>query len=275
MHRISHSTGASSSPDPSWEPSIASLRRAIDWNELSLELQPIVDATTRLPLKVEALVRWNHPEQGIIGPDRFISLAEHDKELIEKLLLWCIEEALVISVQLTAAGAVLPIAINVSGSNLLDVRLPEQIMALLARYGAAPQQLAFEITESAAFSDPMRALEILSQLRDHGFDLALDDFGTGYSSLKVLRQLPFTAIKVDQSFVLEMMTSSDARIIVKSIVDLARNMGLRSVAEGVETREVADALRILGADALQGYWVAPPMTAERLAQWLKAVPAQR
>jgi EAL domain-containing protein (putative c-di-GMP-specific phosphodiesterase class I) len=256
--------------DTPWAPSIASLRAAIDGNELSLELQPIVDAVSRQPLKVEALVRWHHPVHGMIGPDRFIALAEDDEELIGRLLLWCIEEALAISVRLAASGTALPIAVNVSGSNLLDVGLPDRVLTLLARYGVPPAQLAFEITESAAFGDPMRALAILSRLRDHGFDLALDDFGTGFSSLKVLRQLPFTALKIDQSFVVEMTTSTDARIIVKSIVDLARNMGLRSVAEGVETKAVADLLATLGADALQGYWVAPPMTADRFSEWLKA-----
>jgi EAL domain-containing protein (putative c-di-GMP-specific phosphodiesterase class I) len=272
MRRTTHSTGAPALP--SWEPSISSLRQAIDGNELSLELQPIVDAVSRLPLKGEALVRWNHAEHGTIRPDRFIALAENDRESIDKLLLWCVEEALAISVRLAAAGTALPIAINVSGSNLLDVHLPEHIMTLLARYAVAPAQLAFEITESAAFGDPLRALQILSQLRSHGFDLALDDFGTGFSSLKVLKQLPFTALKIDQSFVVEMTTSTDSRIIVKSIIDLARNMGLRSVAEGVETPEVADLLTALGADALQGYWVAPPMTEDSLLRWLKAVDRQ-
>jgi diguanylate cyclase len=251
-----------------WEPSIVSLREAIDGKELILELQPIVDAASRLPLKAEALVRWNHPVHGTIRPDRFISLAEHHNELIEKLLLWCIEEALAISVRLAAAGTALPIAINVSASNLLDVDLPARILTLLERYGVPPERLAFEITESAAFGDPTRALQILSRLRYHGFDVALDDFGIGFSSLKVLKQLPFTSLKIDQSFVLEMMTSADAHIIVKSIIDLARNMGLRSVAEGVETEEIADLLTALGADSLQGYWVAPPLSADSLSQWL-------
>src|SRR5476651_1301727 len=190
MRRTFHLTGDTPSPlapGASWEPTISRLREAIDGKELSLELQPIVDAVSRLPLKAEALVRWNHPEHGMIGPDRFISLAENNEELIEKLLLWGVEEALAASVRLAVAGTAVPIAINVSGSNLLDVDLPERIMTLLARYGVEPAQLAFEITESAAFGDPMRALEILSQLRDYGFDLALDDFGTGYSSLKVLK----------------------------------------------------------------------------------------
>jgi EAL domain-containing protein (putative c-di-GMP-specific phosphodiesterase class I) len=264
-----HSAADQSSRGASWEPSVSRLREAIDARELSLEIQPIVDAVSGQPLKGEALVRWRHPEHGMIGPDRFIALAENNRALIEKLLLWGIEEALAIAVRLAAAGTALPLAINVSGSNLLDIDLPKRIMELLARYGVPPAQLAFEITESAAFGDPMRALAILSQLRGHGFDLALDDFGTGYSSLKVLKQLPFTALKIDKSFVVEVTISSDARIIVKSIVDLARNMGLRSIAEGVETREVADLLGTLGADALQGYWVAPPMNEERLTQWLR------
>jgi EAL domain-containing protein (putative c-di-GMP-specific phosphodiesterase class I) len=276
MRRTFHSIADTPLPQSrgsSWQPSISSLRRAIDRRELSLELQPIIDARSRLPLKAEALVRWRHPEQGIIAPDRFIFLAEDDNGLIERLLLWGLEEALTLSVELARAGTALPIAINVSGRNLLDLQLPERILALMARYGVSSSQMAFEITESAAFSDPARALEILSQLRGHGFDVALDDFGTGFSSLKVLKQLPFTALKIDQSFVVEMTRSADARMIVKSIIDLAKNMGLRCIAEGVETSEEADSLAALGADALQGYWVAPPMTVERLSQWLRAKPA--
>jgi EAL domain-containing protein (putative c-di-GMP-specific phosphodiesterase class I) len=252
-----------------WSPSAAELSSAISANELSLDLQPILEAESRRVMGVEALVRWNHPQQGRIAPDRFIPLAESDVELIDKMTMWVIREAAQLHHELAQAGLSVPIAVNISGKNLRDTRFPDHIHGVLNELGLTSAALSLELTETAAFDDPLRTLDVLSRLRIKGFDLAIDDFGTGYSSLKLLRQLPFSTIKIDRSFVYDMTHARDSYSIVKSVIDLARNMGLRSVAEGVETEEAASALVELGTNAMQGYLFSRPLPIEQLSLWLK------
>ncbi len=220
-------------------------------------------------LGAEALVRWNHPEQGRISPDKFIPLAEDNDELIDKLTMWVIREAGRLHRILTDTGLTVPIAVNISGKNLRDIQFPDRIQDVLDRLGLTAAALSLELTETAAFDDPLRTLDILSRVRIKGFALAIDDFGTGYSSLKLLRQLPFSTIKVDRSFVADMTRAHDSYSIVKSVIDLAHNMGLSTVAEGVESAEAAAALVELGVDAMQGYFFSRPLSVDQLCAWLR------
>ncbi len=252
-----------------WSPSAEELNDAISAQELTLDLQPIVEAKGTRVLGAEALVRWNHPQQGRIPPDRFIPLAEDNDELIDKLTMWVIREAGRLHRILTDTGLAVPIAVNISGKNLRDIQFPDRIQEVLAQLGLPSSAISLELTETAAFDDPLRTLDILSRLRIKGFALAIDDFGTGYSSLKLLRQLPFSTIKVDRSFVADMTRAHDSHSIVKSVIDLAHNMGLSTVAEGVESAEAAAALVELGVDAMQGYFFSRPLSVEQLCAWLR------
>jgi EAL domain-containing protein (putative c-di-GMP-specific phosphodiesterase class I)/CheY-like chemotaxis protein len=255
-------------PVEAWTPSAEALLHAIQAGELVLHFQPIVAAGSRRPIKAEALVRWPHPERGLVPPDCFIPVAENAPNLIEALTLWAIGEAGRRQHTLAARGLDLPVAVNISGRNLHDVRFPDRVQAIVQEAGATPSQLILELTETAAFQDPMRTADILVRLRIKGFELAIDDFGTGYSSLKVLKQLPVSILKIDRSFTVDMLTSPDSAAIARAIIDLARDMGLQSVAEGVETEAVAGMLQDLGVDALQGYFISRPLPIEAYAEWL-------
>jgi len=253
-------------PRAAWAPSPAELRRAVEAGELALHLQPIVEAHSRRLVKAEALARWSHPERGMVMPDRFIPVAEGDPELADALTLWAVGEAARCQRELTARGLDLAVAVNISGVNLRDPRFADRVHEAARRAGAPPSRLILELTETAAFQDATNPAEdVLLRLRTKGFELALDDFGTGYSSLKVLKQMPFSALKIDRSFVADLLASRDSAAIVGAIVDLARHMGLQTVAEGVETEEVAAALTRLGTSALQGYLIGRPMPVADLA----------
>jgi len=252
-----------------WSPSAEELNNAIGAQELTLDLQPIVEANGSRVIGAEALVRWNHPEQGRISPDKFIPLAEDSDDLIDKLTMWVLREAGRLHHILTDAGLAVPIAVNVSRKNLRDIQFPDRIQDVLTQLGLTSSAISLELTETTAFGDPLRMLDILSRLRIKGFALAIDDFGTGYSSLKLLQQLPFSTIKVDRSFVADMTRAHDSYSIVKSVIDLAHNMGLSTVAEGVESAEAAAALVELGVDAMQGYFFSRPLSVEQLCAWLR------
>jgi EAL domain-containing protein (putative c-di-GMP-specific phosphodiesterase class I) len=254
-----------------WSPSAAELRAAIAQDELMLELQPIVDAQTGKVLSAEALVRWIHPRHGRVPPNRFIPLAESDAELIDGLTMWVIATAARQHRRLAESGIVLPISINISGKSLHQISFPDRVREVLRPYQTEHGALAFEITETAACEDPIRTMDILARLRIRGFELAIDDFGIGYSSLKVLKQLPFSIIKIDQSFIADMTTSGDSFSIVKAVIDLARNLNMKSIAEGVETAETAEALRQLQVTALQGYLVSRPVPLDQLVEWLRGL----
>ena len=164
----------------------------------------------------------------------------------------------------------MPIAVNVSPECVLDRGFPDRLERLLLRGGIPPQQLCLEIIETAAFHDPIQSADILARIRLKGVELTIDDFGTGYSSLKLLRQMPFSAIKIDRSFVIDMLSARDSAIIVKTIIDLARTMDLQSIAEGVETEAAARSLETLGVGFLQGYLTGRPMPVEQIPVWLGA-----
>jgi diguanylate cyclase (GGDEF)-like protein len=241
------------------------LRRAIDEGQLLLHYQPKVDLTHARVTGVEALVRWAHPEHGLLPPAKFVPLAEQTG-LIRPLTLRVLELALQDCRTWREAGIELSVAVNLSARSLLDGELPQTVRALLARHDVPAEALELEITETTAMIDPGRALEVLAELRALGVRLSVDDYGTGHSSLSYLHQLPVDTLKIDKSFVQTMDTNPHEATIVRSTIDLARNLGLRVVAEGVETEAAWRQLSSLGCDAAQGYWLARPGAAGDVPQ---------
>jgi EAL domain-containing protein (putative c-di-GMP-specific phosphodiesterase class I) len=244
------------------------LLTAIRGDELSLEFQPIVTCRSRELSKLDALVRWDHPLFGTVSPGDFLPSAETNRDAIDALTDWVIGSAVAGWRYLCERNVMVPITVNVSTLNLHDLSLPDRIARRLADAGMPAEYLCLEITETAASRDTARMMDILTRARLKGFELAIDDFGTGYSSLKALRQLPFSVIKIDRSFVVDMTTSADSRAIVKSIIGLAANMNMATIAEGVETEETARLLEEMDVDALQGFLIARPMPVERVPGWL-------
>lgn len=245
------------------------LKRAIDSeDQMVLYYQPKLDMRDGRLEGVEALVRWQHPQRGMIPPDEFITLAEQTG-LIMPLTDRLLEIALHQAVNWHRQGYPLRVAVNLSARNLQDPDLPGKLQELLARTGAAPDWLELELTESAIMADPRNALHVLNGLNDSGIRLYIDDFGTGYSSLAYLQRLPVHAMKIDKSFVSDMLKDSDREKIVRSTIDLAHDLDLRVVAEGVETAEVWQRLEMLGCDVAQGYYISRPMPAGDLAAWLQ------
>lgn len=246
---------------------IGELRRAIERDELVLHYQFKTDMRTGRPCGVEALIRWIHPQRGMIPPDQFIPLAEHSG-LIKPMTDWVIEAALRDSSAWRQANLVLPVAVNLSALNLRDAALVDNVERSCARWNAEAHWLEFEITEGAVMDDPEGAMIILSALREKGITLFIDDFGTGYSSLSYLKKLPVDAVKIDKSFVIDMLANPDSAAIVRSTVGLAHELDLAVVAEGVENQPTWDRLLALGCDVAQGYHIARPMPADQVQRWL-------
>jgi len=248
--------------------SIERLLVAIADNELVLEFQPVISRQPNVLKKLEALVRWDHQVMGRIPPGEFLPLAESHTATMDALTEWVVGEAVSAYQTLTETGICVPLAVNISPRNLHDLALPDRLDQRLRAGGMPARHLCLEITESAAFEDVGRSMEILSRLRLKGIRLSIDDFGTGYSSLKMLRQMPFSEIKIDRSFVHDVTTSRDSQAIIKSIISLAANMDMDCVAEGVETEQTADLLEQLGVRDLQGDLIARPMPVTAVSTWL-------
>ncbi len=244
------------------------LRHAIEQDELVLYYQPKIDHITGSVMGVEALVRWQHPKRGFLPPDLFIQAAEQTG-LIGQLTRWVLAKALAQCAAFHEAGMSINIAVNLSARNLHDKHLALEIAELLSQASIKPSCLILEITESAVMDDPVFAADILNQLDQMGVTLAIDDFGTGYSSLAYLSKLPVDEIKIDKSFVLDMMNDKHAAVIVRSTIDLGHNLGLKVVAEGVETQQVWDTLTQWGCDTAQGFYMSKPLPADQLMQWLR------
>jgi diguanylate cyclase (GGDEF)-like protein len=240
------------------------LREGIEHDQFVCHYQPIVSLHRHQVVRIEALARWQHPAQGLLGPEEFIDLAEQTG-LIEPLTMLLIDKVL----REWAAPRVrlpIPIAVNLSARHLRDPDLPERVAEVLRLRGAAPSALAIEITENSIMSDPDRSIACLSRLREMGISVAVDDFGTGYSSLSYLRDLPVDELKIDRLFV-SGLRDTDAAI-VRSTIELAHNLGLKIVAEGVESIAVRDRLRALRCDSAQGRFFAAPDTAEATRCWV-------
>ena len=246
---------------------MAELRHAVEHDELVLFYQPKVGLTNGTLSNVEALARWQHPERGMVPPGEFIPFAEKTG-YIREITCWAIEAALKQRLKWQKDGLPLTISVNVSARDLMKTDFPEMIAGLLARYGASPNWLTLEITESAIMTDPQRALNVLERLHGMGLRLSVDDFGIGYSSLAYLKKLPVSELKIDMSFIRNMDNDKDDETIVRSTVDLGHNMGLKVVAEGVETEAIWNMLREMGCDVAQGYYLSRPLAADALAQWI-------
>ena len=242
------------------------LRQAIEHEDLIVHYQPKVDIRTRRVVGVEALVRWIHPERGFMPPDEFIPLAEQTG-LIQPLTTLVLRSALGQCRRWQEKGLDLDVSVNLSVRSLLDLHLPENVAALLREFSVEPARLVLEITESSIMADPIRAADVVDRLSDLGIGLAIDDFGTGYSSLSYLKRLPVSEIKIDKSFVMAMTSEDNDAVIVRSTVDLGRNLGLTVVAEGVETVEMFDELERLGCDIAQGYLLSRPLPPDDLTEW--------
>ena len=221
---------------------------------------------------VEALVRWQHPTRGLVCPDQFIPVAQ-ETGLIRPLTLYVIDEALRQSQEWRERGHELAVAVNVSMRNLLDARFPTDIQELLDQRNMPAALLGLEITETAIVADPYRTRAVLERLAAMGIRLAVDDFGTGYTSLAYLKRLPVKELKIDRSFVGNMMHDDDDAVIVRSTIDLGQNLGLEVVAEGVEDAETLAGLEALGCDLAQGYYMSHPIAGDALMKWLECLPA--
>jgi EAL domain-containing protein (putative c-di-GMP-specific phosphodiesterase class I) len=240
------------------------LRRAVERQEFCLYYQPIVELASGRTLGFEGLLRWHHPERGLIAPDEFLTLAE-ESGLIIPISRWVLDEVCRQAQQWQATfGATLPISINLSGKQLLRPDLPSLIAETLQHYNLATGSLWLEITEDQIMQNAKTSIDILSQLNKLGVKLYLDDFGTGYSSLSLLHQFPVDALKIDRDFISGLEKSD---VIVKTIVSLAHNFGMKVIAEGISSGEIAEKLKALGCEYGQGYYFARPVAASEIASW--------
>lgn len=235
---------------------------------LQLYYQPLIDLFSHEVVAVEALLRWSHPQLGTVSPEQIIKMAEHTG-LIAPLTQWVIDTTLSETSHLRQAGKRLGVAVNLSAWNMQDPELPTTIARILEKHAVPGGQLTLEITESAMMSDPVRARKILMQLGKMGLNLAVDDFGMGFSSLGYLKMLPVNELKIDKSFVTNMRGDKNDAIIVHSIIELAHNLGLRVIAEGVENQQTLSQLQQRKCDMAQGFHISPPLPADALQQWLQ------
>lgn len=242
------------------------LRRAITNNELRLFCQPKVAFESRRVCGAEALVRWQHPVHGMLSTGEFIKLAEH-AGLITPLTHWVLEAAFRQSYAWEEVGLEMPLSVNLSAHDLRDPRLVDRIKGLFATWGIRPELMQFELTESVLMEEPASAVETLGRLKSLGVKLFVDDYGTGYSSLSYLQRLPVDSLKIDQSFVANMLKNADSAIIVHSTIELGHNLGLEIVAEGVESEAMWERLATLGCDTAQGYFISMPIPAAEFPEW--------
>ena len=250
---------------------LGDLRNAVARAEFVLHFQPKASMATRKVMGAEALIRWEHPSLGLLYPDAFIPEAERTG-LIEPMTAWVLEEALAQCsrwrTERKPTDGELSVAVNLSARSLLDASLPEKVRHALTRWDVPAHLLDLEITETIIMTDPTRARRVLTELADMGVTLSIDDFGTGYSSLAYLRDLPVHQLKIDRTFVQDMVTAADDAVIVRAVVNLANNLGLQTIAEGVEDLDTWNRLSELGCDSAQGYFLARPMPGDLFGAWL-------
>lgn len=247
---------------------MSELRHAIQRDELVLHYQAKVSLKTNQVHGVEALIRWNHPKHGFIPPEEFIQMAERTRT-IQQVTTWVLRQAFTDCAKWNLAGKELKVSINLSTKDLHDPELPDFIEGIRAATKVNPSWIMFEITEGSIMTDPEQALEILQRLDSMGYQLAIDDYGTGYSSLAYLKKMPLNELKIDRSFVQDLLSDENDAVIVSATINLAHNLGLETVAEGVENKETLAKLKEFGCDIAQGYYINKPLTAEGIDQWLE------
>lgn len=243
------------------------IRRGLHAKEFEPFFQPKVSLVDGSVVGAEALARWRHPEKGVLAPYAFITLMENNG-LIDQLTWTILEKSAALCREWRDTGLQATVSVNLSLASLSDPGLAERITARVAAQKLEPKDMVLEITESAAMTDLAKALENLTRLRMKGFTLSIDDYGTGYSSMQQLSRIPFSELKIDQSFVYGALEKESAKVILSSSLDMAKNLKLKSVAEGVETRAHWNLLRSLKCDVAQGYFVAKPMEAKAFRDWV-------
>jgi EAL domain-containing protein (putative c-di-GMP-specific phosphodiesterase class I) len=259
--------GKGSKPTTGFLPSVAQLEVALRRHELVTYYQPKIDLITQKVTGLEALVRWQHPEHGILPPDLFVPLAEQHG-LIDELTWGVFKQAADEYCRIREMGMDLSIAVNMSASTLRELSLPEHLNDLITEYAIDPGKIVLEVTETALMQELIKSLDILTRLRMKGFKLSIDDFGTGYSSLVQLHRAPFSELKIDRSFVQDMADDNEASAIVETVILLGHKLGLQVVAEGVETLINLEQLTSMGCDLAQGFHIARPQSAEAVTDWL-------
>jgi EAL domain-containing protein (putative c-di-GMP-specific phosphodiesterase class I) len=246
---------------------LGELRRAISERELVVHYQPIIDPHTSSTTKVEALLRWQHPQHGLIPPAEFVPLAE-TTGLIAPLTRYVLDEVARQCGRWDENGRELDVSVNLSTRNLSEWDLVDSVRDILAERGLDPRRITFEITESAVMADPEGTKQVLTRLAGLGARVAIDDFGAGFTSLSQLAHLPIDEIKIDRSFIADLLTDTSDRAIVHSILRLSHDLELEVVAEGVETADVLADLQALGCDRVQGYLFSRPLPPQELTEWL-------
>ncbi|HKE67535.1 MAG TPA: EAL domain-containing protein, partial [Micromonosporaceae bacterium] len=241
---------------------LVDMREALDQDDqLVLAIQPTVDLASGEPIAAEALIRWNHPRRGALMPREFIDLVDQS-DLVVPFTRYVLGRALRLAEQWREQGLTMRVSVNLSPRSLADPNLPGDVLAMLKAHDIEPNMLTLEITESAAVTGQPIVVDVLAALRAHGVQLAVDDFGSGYSSLTFLARVQVDEVKVDSTFVNAMTDSAEAAAIVRTTVDLGKRLGLRVVAEGVETHAQRNALADLGCEAAQGWHITPPVPAD-------------
>jgi EAL domain-containing protein (putative c-di-GMP-specific phosphodiesterase class I)/CheY-like chemotaxis protein len=261
LRGLAPKSDAARRPLASAEMSEDDLAQAIERDELVLHYQPQMDLVSARIVGVEALIRWQHPALGLLPPLTFLPLADATG-LIVPMTDWLYRTAIGQVGNWRKQGLSLRVALNLSAKLPFDYDMPERIAAVCDQNEFEPDHLTLELTETAAMDDPVRLIDVFTRLRMKGFHLSIDDFGTAYSSLVQLQRLPFTEMKIDKSFVMTMLDSEASGIIVETIIGMARNMRMKSVAEGVESAAVLDTLRAKGCDQAQGYFISRPVPAK-------------
>ncbi len=281
MYEAKHGRAHIETYDPARDPYsperlalVSELRRAIERDELVLHFQPKVAIDGGAVIGVEALVRWEHPQRGLIPPVEFVPLAERTG-VIGALTRWVLDAALHQCRTWMDSGIDLPVAVNLSGADVLDAGLSDAVAGALLRAGVPGDHLECEISEHTVLADPVRAVESLGRLRAMGVRLSLDDFGQGQSSLSYLGRLPLDEIKIDRSFVMGMSDDASDAAIVRATIDLGRGLGLQVVAEGVEDDGALAGLALLQCDVAQGFGLSRPLPADELERWLAERTAAR
>ena len=248
---------------------IRDMKRALEEGQFYIEMQPIFDTKTRMPVSAEALVRWMHPEKGFISPGVFIPLFERSG-LISKLDAYVWEEVCKVLVRFKKEGVPLcPVSVNASRIDFCESDLLHRINTLTEKYGLEKELLKVEVTESAYTRNPQEIIKQVVDLRKEGYDVLMDDFGSGYSSLNTLRELPVNILKIDMKFMNQLEDSRRAASIVLCIVKMAKMLGMKTVAEGVETKNQVEFLRNIGCDSIQGYFFSRPIKPAELQKMLE------
>ena len=243
------------------------LRSALESDQLELHFQPKINMRTGMVVGAEGLLRWQHPSHGFVTPDQFIPLAEQTG-LIKPLTRWVIERAVRELASWHRQGLEIGVSVNISARNLREGNFGEHLAQLMQRYGLAPEWLTLEVTETAMMEDRDAALRVLTNLHSSGVRIAVDDFGVGYSSLAYLAQLPISELKIDKSFIFEMERKGGEDVIVRTTINMAHDLRLQAVAEGVESEITYNRLRAFGCDLVQGYHVSRPLPPKVFLQWL-------